>query len=96
MMNRTNRTNSTNRTNRANRMIGKKLTSRELLVLALTASGFSDREIAEKLSVSVRTVNIHVEHFRAKLGAKSREQAAVKALKNGLLSFDDIESLGNA
>lgn len=91
-----NRTNSTNRTNRANRMIGKKLTSRELLVLALTASGFSDREIAEKLSVSVRTVNIHVEHFRAKLGAKSREQAVVKALKNGLLSFDDIERLGNA
>ena len=88
-----NRTNSTNRTNR---LMGKRLTSRELLVLALTASGFSDREIAEKLSVSVRTVNIHVEHFRAKLGAKSREQAVVKALKNGLLSFDDIERLGNA
>ncbi len=93
MMNRTNRTNSTNRTNR---LMGKKLTSRELLVLALTASGFSDREIAEKLSVSARTVNIHVEHFRAKLGAKSREQAVVKALKSGLLSFDDIERLGNA
>ena len=86
-----NSTNRTNRMSRTNRMIGKKLTSREILVLTLTAAGFSDREIGEMLYVSNRTVNNYVLNIRAKLNAKSRTQAAVKALKNGLLSFEKIE-----
>ena len=75
-----------------NRLIGKKPTSRELLVLALTSAGFSDREIAEKLCVAMNTVQNHVLSIRAKLNAKSRTQAAVRALKKGLLSFDEIEN----
>ena len=76
---------------RTNRMIDKKLTSREILVLTLTAAGFSDREIGEMLYVSNRTVNNYVLNIRAKLNAKSRTQAVVKALKNGLLPFEEIE-----
>ena len=91
MMNSRNSTNRTNRTNRMSRMIDKKLTSREILVLTLTAAGFSDREIGEMLYVSNRTVNNYVLNIRAKLNAKSRTQAAVKALKKGLLSFEEIE-----
>ena len=75
-----------------NGMLNKKLTSRELLVLTLVAAGFSDRKIAEKLSISIRTVNNYVLDIRAKLKAKSRTQAAVRALKKGLLSFEEIEN----
>ena len=81
-----------NRTKRTNRMIGKKLTSREILVLTLTAAGFSDKEIGEMLYVSMNTIHNHVLSIRAKLNAKSRTQAVVKALKNNLLSFEEIEN----
>ena len=75
-----------------NGMLNKKLTPRELLVLTLVAAGFSDRKIAEKLSISIRTVNNYVLDIRTKLNAKSRTQAAVRALKKGLLSFEEIEN----
>ena len=84
--------NVTNRTDVTNEMIGKKLTSRELQVLTLTAAGFSDKEIGEMLYVSMNTVHNHVLRIRAKLDAKSRTQAAVRALKKGLLSFEEIEN----
>ena len=73
-------------------MIGKKLTSREILVLTLTAAGFSDKEIGEKLCVSMNTVHNHVLNIRYKLDAKNKAQAVVKALKNDLLSFEEIEN----
>ena len=92
MMSRANRANRTNRTYRMSRMIGKKLTSREILVLALTAAGFSDIEIGEMLCVSVNTIHNHVRSVLAKLNVKSRTQAVVRALKNDLLSFEEIES----
>ena len=75
-----------------NGMLNKKLTPRELLVLTLVAAGFSDRKIAEKLSISIRTVNNYVLDIRAKLNANSRTHATVKALKKGLLSFEEIEN----
>ena len=75
-----------------NGMLNKKLTPRELLVLTLVAAGFSDRKIAETLYISIRTVNNYVLDIRTKLNAKSRTQAAVRALKKGLLSFEEIEN----
>ena len=75
-----------------NGMLNKKLTPRELLVLTLVAAGFSDRKIAETLYISIRTVNNYVLDIRAKLKAKSRTHATVKALKKGLLSFEEIEN----
>ncbi|MDO8362094.1 MAG: LuxR C-terminal-related transcriptional regulator [Actinomycetota bacterium] len=52
------------------------LSTREADVLALLADGSTDREVAEELSLSVRTVNSHVSAILRKLGVTSRRQAA--------------------
>jgi DNA-binding CsgD family transcriptional regulator len=52
------------------------LTGREQEIAALVARGFSNREIAERLIISKRTVDAHVEHIYAKLGVSSRIQLA--------------------
>ena len=52
------------------------LTSRELEVLALVARGFSNKEIAGKLTVSVPTVKTHVHNLLRKLGTRRRADAA--------------------
>jgi two-component system response regulator DevR len=57
----------------------RRLTERELEVLALVGSGLDNRKIAEKLYVSVTTVRSHVQHVLAKLDLHSRLQAAVLA-----------------
>lgn len=61
------------------------LSPRELEVLQLLVQGQTNREIAQKLMVSVSTVKIHVEHIFAKLGVSDRTQAAVRAIELGLL-----------
>ena len=53
---------------------GRPLTPRELEVAHLVADGFSNREIAERLYLSVRTVESHTYQARAKLGARSRAE----------------------
>jgi pimeloyl-ACP methyl ester carboxylesterase/DNA-binding CsgD family transcriptional regulator len=61
------------------------LTSRETEVLALVASGLSDREIAERLVLSPHTVHRHVANVRTKLGLPTRAAAVAAATKRGLL-----------
>jgi len=53
------------------------LTKREQQIAAMVASGLSNREIAEKLVISKRTVDAHVDHIFAKLGISSRVQLTV-------------------
>ena len=55
------------------------LSAREKEVLALIADGFSNQEIADHLFISLHTVKTHARKINAKLGAKSRTQAIVKA-----------------
>jgi LuxR family maltose regulon positive regulatory protein len=55
------------------------LSAREKEVLALIAEGFSNQEIADQLFISLHTVKTHARKINAKLGAKSRTQAIVKA-----------------
>jgi DNA-binding NarL/FixJ family response regulator len=54
------------------------LTEREREVLALVADGCTDRAIARMLFIEPRTVEKHVEHVRAKLGARTRAEAAAR------------------
>jgi NarL family two-component system response regulator LiaR len=64
--------------------VGKDLTPREREVLALVAAGLSNNEIADKLTLSVGTVRLHVSNILAKLGAPNRTSAAMIAIKHGL------------
>jgi DNA-binding CsgD family transcriptional regulator/tetratricopeptide (TPR) repeat protein len=52
------------------------LTARELEVMKLVAEGFEDREIAERLVLSPRTVSHHVSNVLAKVGSRNRREAA--------------------
>ncbi len=61
------------------------LTFRELTVLHLVAGGKADKEIATLLGISSLTVNKHVANLRHKMGASSRTEAGVRALKEGLV-----------
>lgn len=61
------------------------LSPRELEVLLILAEGRTDREIAERLFISQRTVHIHVRRVLAKLGATSRTQATSIAWRAGVL-----------
>jgi len=63
----------------------ERLTPRERDVLILVAEGQTNRQIAERLSLSIGTVKIHVEHIIAKLGVSDRTQAAVHAVEWKLL-----------
>ena len=61
------------------------LTERELEVLQLIVDGCSNAEIAEKLYITVGTVKTHVRNILNKLCADDRTQAAVRALRTGLV-----------
>jgi DNA-binding CsgD family transcriptional regulator len=64
------------------------LTSRELDVLRVMAAGSTNREIGETLFISQKTVSVHVSRILAKLGARSRVEAAGLAHSLGLLADD--------
>ncbi len=61
------------------------LTERELEVLSLVAKGASDKEVAEKLFVSLNTVKTHIRNILSKLRVDSRKEAAKLAQSKGLL-----------
>ncbi len=61
------------------------LTARELEVLALAATGLSNRELAGRLTLSEATVKTHLHHAFTKLGADSRQAAIAAAIKRGLI-----------
>lgn len=63
------------------------LTHREQDVLGLVAEGASDKEIAETLSVSVHTVKSHMRNILAKLQLCRRHEAALFALREGLITL---------
>jgi len=60
------------------------LTEREREVLALVTAGKSNKEIAQTLSITVRTVEFHVSNVMGKLGLTSRVEAVVWAKEHGL------------
>ena len=60
------------------------LTEREVEVLRLVAGGGSNREIAEALTVSLRTVERHISNIYAKIGARGRADATTYVLSHSL------------
>jgi HD-GYP domain-containing protein (c-di-GMP phosphodiesterase class II) len=65
------------------------LTTREVDVLRLLARGMSNKDIAERLGISRKTADNHVEHIYTKLGVSNRARASLFAVRNGLMSPDE-------
>jgi two-component system, NarL family, response regulator NreC len=63
------------------------LSEREKEVLTLIAKGFANKEIAEKLTISVKTVETHRGNLMEKLQMKTRHELVSFALKKGLLGY---------
>lgn len=63
----------------------ERLSSRELEVLKLIIEGFSNPEIAATLHLSPNTIKTHVSSILQKFGVNHRIQAAVFAVRNGLI-----------
>lgn len=62
-----------------------RLSERELQVLSHLVHGMSNREMAEQMFLSQETIKTHLRHVFEKLDASDRTQAAIKALKLGLV-----------
>jgi DNA-binding NarL/FixJ family response regulator len=67
------------------------LTKREKDILALVAAGLSNQEIAEHLMISERTARTHVSNLLGKLHLRSRTQAALLAIREGLVPAPGTE-----
>ncbi|GAF72833.1 unnamed protein product, partial [marine sediment metagenome] len=66
-----------------------RLTQRELEVLRLAAKGMSNKNIAQELVLSVRTVQSHLQNVFGKMHVGSRTEAVVQALRKGWLTLED-------
>ena len=69
---------------------GEILSDRETEVLRLAAQGMSNMEIADSLTLSVRTVQTHLRSIFNKLGVGSRSEAIVYGLKKGWLTLEEL------
>jgi DNA-binding NarL/FixJ family response regulator len=61
------------------------LTDREVAVLRLVSRGLTNKETAQKLEISARTVGDHLAHAYEKIGVTTRAGAAMFAMKNGIV-----------
>ncbi|MDD5039300.1 MAG: response regulator transcription factor [Dehalococcoidales bacterium] len=68
---------------------------RELAVLDGLAQGSSNKEIADELFISEHTVQTHLANIFRKLGASSRTQAVLYALREGWISLDERQKTSN-
>ena len=66
------------------------LTARETEVLRLAARGMSNKGIAEKLFLSLRTVKAHLTNIFNKMGVGSRTEAIMKGFSKGYITLDDV------
>lgn len=69
---------------------GEVLTPRELEVLRVAAQGVSNKQIADALALSPRTVQVHLGNVFRKLEVASRTEAVIQALRRGLVRLEDL------
>ncbi len=72
---------------------GETLTKREKEILQLVATGVTNREVAYRLSISINTVKVHLRNVFAKLGAESRTEATMIAVREGWVTVEGAEEL---
>jgi LuxR family maltose regulon positive regulatory protein len=65
--------------------LAEPLSGREMEVLSLIAEGLSNREIAQRLHLSISTVKVHTHNIYGKLDVNSRTQAVARARTLGIL-----------
>lgn len=70
----------------------QKLSTREMEVLGFAAKGFRNKVIADKLSISIRTVEGHFNNIFVKLGIGSRMEAVLYAISQGLVTLEERDS----
>jgi len=68
----------------------EQLSDRELEILKLTAKGMSNKDIANRLFLSVRTVKAHLSNIFNKMAVASRTEAIVKGAREGWLTLEDM------
>ncbi len=71
--------------NQAAQNSGETLSHRELEVLNLLVEGLSNQQIADRLIIGLETVKTHIKHILDKLAVSDRTQAAIKALRDGIV-----------
>ncbi|MFQ5880825.1 MAG: response regulator transcription factor, partial [Dehalococcoidia bacterium] len=59
-------------------------------VLLLAARGLSNKEVAQELGLSARTVQVHLSHVFDKLGVASRTEAVIRGLRGGWLRLEEL------
>ncbi len=65
--------------------LAESLSARELDVLNLLVEGLSNQQIADRLMIGLETVKTHIKHILDKLAVSDRTQAAIKALRDGIV-----------
>jgi len=73
---------------RMNGRVLSQLSGRELEVLALVATGLSNKEIGATLNIVEGTIKVHLKNILAKLGVNDRTQAILTAVKRGIIQIE--------
>jgi len=71
---------------------GAELSEREHEILRLVATGASNKQIAQQLVISPNTVKVHLRNIFSKIGAASRTEAALYAMREGLVQIAVVET----
>ena len=70
---------------------GESLSSREMDVLECIIEGATNKEIADRLTISENTVKVHLRRIYTKLGVSTRTEATTVAIQQGLVSVPGVE-----
>jgi DNA-binding NarL/FixJ family response regulator len=70
---------------------GQPLSRGQLAALRLAASGYTSRQIANRLGTTEQGVHLRLKEAQVRLGARSRTHAVVIALRRCLIRFDDLD-----